>query len=92
MVLYFDKSVGQTSVCFKFCFEAEVIVDNPDNIVEKIYQLRKYTPKGALHIHFFGGILVCHPRTKGFSDQWKIQAGNTAVKRICMFTLAEKTA
>jgi uncharacterized membrane protein (UPF0127 family) len=92
MVLHFDKADGQTSVAFQFCFDAEVIVVNRDNVVENIYPIRKYTPHEALHIHFFGGYQYAILAPKGFSNQWKIQAGNTAVKRICMFTAAEKTA
>jgi uncharacterized membrane protein (UPF0127 family) len=92
MVLHFDQSSGQNTVCFQFRFDAEVIVVNRENIVEKIYLARKFTPNEALHIHFFGGYQYVLLAPKGFSEQWKIQAGHTAVKRICMFTLAEKTA
>ena len=92
MVLHFDKCSGQNTVCFQFRFDAEVIVVNRDNVIEKIYPVRKYTPNEALHIHFFGGYQYAILAPKGFSDQWKIQAENTKVKRIFMFNTAEKTA
>ena len=92
MVLHFDKSSGQNTVCFQFCFEVEVIVVNRNNVIEKIYPVRKHTPNEALHIHFFGGYQYAILAPKGFSDQWKLQAGITAVKRICMSSPAEKTA
>ena len=92
MVLHFDKCSGQNTVCFQFRFDAEVIVVNRDNVVEKIYPVRKHTPSEALHIHFFGGYQYAILAPKGFADQWKLQAGNTAVKRICMSSPAEKTA
>jgi hypothetical protein len=92
MVLHFPDPSRQTGLCFRFRFDAEVIVVNRAGIVEKIYPIRKSSPDEALHIHFFCGYQYAILAPKGFSNQWKIQAGNTAVKRICMFTLAEKTA
>ncbi|MBU6159430.1 MAG: DUF192 domain-containing protein [Bacteroidetes bacterium] len=92
MVLHFDQTSGQNTTCFQFRFDAEVIVVNPENIVEKVYPIRKYSPNEALHIHFFGGYAYAILAPKGFSAQWNIQAGTTIVKRISMHLPAEKTA
>ena len=92
MVLHFDKSSGQNAVCFQFRFDAEVIVVNSENIVEKTYLARKFSPNEVLHIHFFGGYQYAILAPKGFSDQWNIKAGITTVRSISMPVHIEKTA
>ena len=92
LVLHFNNPTQQTATCFRFQFDVEVIVVNKNNIVEKVYPVRKSTPDQALHIHFFGGYQCAILVPAGFSKQWKVEPGVTAVKRISMQTLAEKTA
>jgi hypothetical protein len=92
MVLHFPDPSRQTGLCFRFRFDAEVIVVNRQGIVEKIYPIRKSTTDEALHIHFFGGYDAAIIAPVGFAQQWNIQPGNTNVKKISLAEKMSKTA
>jgi hypothetical protein len=92
MVLHFPDPSRQTGLCFRFRFDAEVIVVNRAGIVEKIYPIRKSSPDEALHIHFFGGYEYAIIAPTSFCNQWNIIPGTTSVKRIPMHIQVEKTA
>jgi len=92
MVLHFADPSRQTGLCFRFRFDAEVIVVNRQGIVEKVYPIRKSNPDEALHIHFFGGYDAAILAPAGFAQQWNIQPGITQVKKISLSEKISKTA
>ena len=92
MVLHFPDPSRQTGICFRFRFDAEVIVVNRAGIVEKIYPIRKSSPDEALHIHFFGGYDAAILAPAGFAQQWNIQPAITQVKKISLTEKISKTA
>ena len=92
LVLNFNNPTQQTGACFRFQFDVEVIVVNRNNVVEKVYPVKKASIDQALHVHFFGGYTCAILVPVGFARQWNIQPGTTEVRRISTANLAQKTA
>lgn len=92
LVLHFNNSSHQIAACFRFQFDVEVIVVNRNNLVDKVYIVKKASTDQALHVHFFGGYTCAIIVPLGFARQWNIQPGTTEVRRVSTSNLIQKTA